>query len=48
MEYLFPSISSIDMSLTFILALAIFKEKLSVTQIIEYISGIISVVLLNM
>ncbi len=45
---LFPSISAIDMSLTFILALVVFKEKMSKTQTIGYISGIISVVLLNM
>lgn len=45
---LFPSISAIDMSLTFILALVVFKEKMSKTQTIGYILGIISVVLLNM
>ncbi len=45
---LFPSISAFDMSLTFILSLVVFKEKLSKTQTIGYISGMISVILLNM
>lgn len=45
---LFPSISAGGMALTFMLALTIFKEKLSKTQTIGYIAGIISVVLLNL
>lgn len=45
---LFPSISATGMALTFILALTVFKERLSVTQTVGYIAGVISVVLLNM
>lgn len=45
---LFPSISAVNMSLTFVLALVVFREKLSKTQTFGYIVGIISVVLLNM
>ena len=45
---LFSSIQALAMSLTFVLALAVFKEKLSKAQTTGYILGIISVVLLNM
>ncbi len=45
---LFPSVSAINLCLTFVLALVVFREKLSKTQTIGYILGIISVVLLNM
>lgn len=45
---LFPSISACGMALTFILALTVFKERLSKTQTIGYIAGVISVVLLNL
>ena len=44
---LFPAISAVSMVLTFILALIVFREKLSKAQTIGYISGVISVVLLN-
>lgn len=44
---LFPSLSAINMTLTFILALLIFKEKLSKAQTTGYVLGVISVVLLN-
>ena len=45
---LFSSIQALAMSLTFVLALVVFKEKLLKAQTIGYILGIISVVLLNM
>ena len=44
---LFPSISAGGIVLTFICALTIYKEKLSKTQTIGYILGIVSVVFLN-
>lgn len=45
---LFSSVQAIAMSLTFVLVLVVFKEKLSNAQTMGYILGIISVVLLNM
>lgn len=45
---LFPSISAVNMTLTFILALVVFRERLSATQTMGYVAGILSVVLLNM
>ena len=45
---LYPSVSACGMILTFILALTVFKERLSKTQTIGYIAGIISVILLNL
>lgn len=44
---LFPSISAGGMVITFIIAISIYKEKLSKVQILGYILGIASVVLLN-
>ena len=44
---LFPSISAGGIVLTFICALTIYKEKLSKTQTVGYILGIVSVVFLN-
>ena len=44
---LFPSISAMDMTFTFIIALSIFKEKLSKIQTAGYLLGVISVILLN-
>ena len=45
---LFPSISAGGIVLTFICALVLYKEKLSVTQYIGYALGTASVVLLNL
>lgn len=45
---LFPSISGINMSLTFIIAITIFRERLSNSQIVGYIVAIMSVILLNL
>lgn len=44
---LFPSISAGGMAITFVIALTIYKEKLSKIQTLGYIIGILSVVLLN-
>lgn len=44
---LFPSISAGGMVITFIIALSVYKEKLSKIQILGYMLGIISVILLN-
>lgn len=44
---LFPSISAGGIVLTFICALTIYKEKLSKTQTVGYILGIVSVIFLN-
>ena len=45
---MFPSISAGGMVLTFIIALTVYKEKLSRMQVFGYILGIASVVLLNL
>ncbi len=44
---LFPSISAGGMMITFVIALTIYKERLSKIQILGYLSGIASVILLN-
>ena len=44
---LFPSISAGGMAITFAIAILFYKEKLSKVQILGYMFGIISVVLLN-
>lgn len=44
---LFPSISAGGMVITFIIAISVYKEKLSKMQILGYMLGIISVILLN-
>ncbi len=44
---LFPSISACGMAITFVVALTLYKEKLSKVQIIGYMLGIASVILLN-
>ncbi len=44
---LFPSISAGGIVLTFICSLTIYKEKLSKSQMLGYILGIISVIFLN-
>lgn len=45
---LFPLRSSIDMVLTFVIAMLVFKEKPSVTQALGYTAGVVSVILLNL
>jgi len=44
---LFPSVSAGGMILTFIISLTIYKEKLPLKQIIGYVLGVISIVLIN-
>ena len=44
---LFPSISAGGMVITYIIALSVYKEKLSKVQILGYLLGIVSVILLN-
>lgn len=44
---IFPTISAGGMAMTFVLAAAVFKEKLNLKQIIGYILGIAAVLLLN-
>lgn len=44
---LFPSISAGGMAITFVIAITLYKEKLSKVQILGYILGMLSVILLN-
>ncbi len=45
---LFPSISAGGIAISFVLAILIYKEKLSRLQVTGYVMGIASVVLLNL
>lgn len=44
---LFPSVSAGGMILTFIISLTVYKEKLPARQLIGYVLGVISIVLIN-